>query len=175
VLTVLAAAAMVTAAGTIAATPAQAYVVVPNQERNWATWRCLDSNFDGDVYTLDCNGGRYQDWYEVSWDGYRKDNDGPMWYFRGGITWFRQLEDDATGRCLTSDFGGNVYTLPCDGSEGQAWEHDTNADEIGYNWDQRADRWINKLTGMCLDSNYDGYVYTLPCNYGRFQDWRPEY
>jgi serine/threonine-protein kinase len=172
-LTALAAAATVTVALATAAIPADAYVIHQNLERNWATGRCLDSNFDGDVYTLDCNWGPYQYWFNASWAGTYKNYEGPI--EMGGTTWFRQLEDYATGRCLTSDFGGYVYTLPCDGSEAQGWEIATNAAEIGYNPDRRADRWISKMTGMCLDSNHYGYVYTLPCNSGAFQNWKPWY
>jgi hypothetical protein len=67
---------------------------------NWATVRCLDSNFAGDVYTLGCNGGAYQVWF-AEMD--------------------RSLVNLATQRCLDSNFAGNVYSLPCNGGDYQKW------------------------------------------------------
>ncbi|MGW4808063.1 hypothetical protein [Kitasatospora sp. NPDC004272] len=60
-------AAVVAMAG-VAATPAQA-TEGPNPYwytgiiRSWAQGQCLDSNDKGDVYTLPCNGGQYQQWH----------------------------------------------------------------------------------------------------------------
>jgi hypothetical protein len=50
------------------------------------TGRCLDSNYNGDVYTLPCNGGEYQNWYT----GYFNDS----------------IYNDQTHRCL--DGSGSV-------------------------------------------------------------------
>ncbi|MFJ2110498.1 MULTISPECIES: RICIN domain-containing protein [unclassified Streptomyces] len=33
---------------------------------NKATGRCLDANYDGDLYTLGCNGGTYQMWMHLA-------------------------------------------------------------------------------------------------------------
>jgi Ricin-type beta-trefoil lectin domain len=67
---------------------------------NWASHRCLDSDYNGRVYWLSCNGGRYQGWNHPG--------DGTV----------RNLQ---TGRCLDSDYNGNVYTLPCNGGGFQQW------------------------------------------------------
>jgi hypothetical protein len=54
--------------------------------------KCLDSNSDGDVYLLDCNGGDYQKWYEI--------HESAGWV----------LKDKATGLVLDTGGTGVVYT-----------------------------------------------------------------
>lgn len=53
---------------------------------------CLDSDSDGDVYVIQCNGGDHQKWYE------QKTSTG----------W--RLKNKATGRVLDSNAAGSVYT-----------------------------------------------------------------
>ncbi|GHE07012.1 RICIN domain-containing protein [Streptomyces alanosinicus] len=57
-----------------------------------AAGKCLDSNSNGDVYLLDCNGGDYQKWYEI----------------HKSTGWV--LKDKATGLVLTGGDGGAAYT-----------------------------------------------------------------
>lgn len=54
--------------------------------------KCLDSNSNGDVYLLDCNGGDYQKWYEI--------HESAGWV----------LKDKATGLVLDTGGTGVVYT-----------------------------------------------------------------
>ncbi|TQS44010.1 RICIN domain-containing protein [Cryptosporangium phraense] len=117
-----------------------------NTYTNLATGFCLDSNGQGRVYTLGCNGGSFQKWILHRVDG--------------GYT----LRNLATGFCLDSNTEGRAYTLGCNGGNYQVWQREVHGS-------QRT--WRNLSTGFCLDSNTDGKVYTLGCNGGSYQRWTP--
>ena len=114
--------------------------------QNTATLRCLDSNYGGSVYTLGCNGGRYQLWSHTP------------------LAYGDQIKNGQTNRCLDSNTSGNVYTLACNGGAFQQW---TVTYKGTYGWEIK-----NVATGRCLDSNASGNVYTLGCNGGNFQRWQ---
>ncbi|MFB9622734.1 RICIN domain-containing protein [Nonomuraea helvata] len=154
--------------------PARADVYRDSMLRNWETGLCLDSNFDGRVYTLGCNSGNYQRWIIETWGGGipRGPDDGPL--PPEGVNegpWFA-LRNAATGRCLDSN-GRDVYTTPCQtGNAYQAW----------LVWDL----WSDNLTiqpytyGFAghnprgsLDSDRAGHVYVHEENDGGFQNWKP--
>jgi hypothetical protein len=69
-----------------------------------ATGKCLDSNHNGNVYTLCHNHGNYQKWDVI----------------QSGKGW-ANLRNVATGRYLDSDAAGNIYTLPANGGNYQKW------------------------------------------------------
>ncbi|WP_213453314.1 RICIN domain-containing protein [Rhizomonospora bruguierae] len=149
----------------VSASPAQAYVG-PDLLRNWATGRCLDSNRNGDVYTLPCDASRrnrYQLWQPI----YR----GKLSPERPDLVLLKNVE---TGMCLSRGMWvypapnrGQIYTrADCDWSSGdwEAW---------GTNWTMV--QFVLPLNEYCLDSNGAGDVYYLNCNAGGYQKWRLGY
>jgi hypothetical protein len=104
--------------------------------QNRATGMCLDSNWEGWVYTNPCNSNNiYQHWYAS--------------YAGAGVSRFFS---GASGRYLDSNYDGSVYTLLYNGGPHQVW----------YKYASGA--LVNYQTHRCLDSYYDKRVYTLPCS-----------
>jgi serine/threonine-protein kinase len=112
------------------------------------TARCLDSNAQGSLYTLPCNGGPYQEW-DVHPDA------GTNSY---------TLIDHQAGLCLDSNAAGNDYTHVCNGGPFQFW--DVRSDVLTDTYTL-----VDHETGLCLDSNAAGNSYTHVCNGGTFQNW----
>ena len=119
----------------------------PNTFRwiDYQTGRCLDSNYNGDVYTLPCNGGPYQQWWL-----------GPDF----------ELCDYQTGRCIEAQ-GQDIHAYFPSGDPSQWWYFDKGVGVPVYQVRNQ------QYTALCLDSNYNGNVYALGCNGGPYQAWFP--
>lgn len=100
-----------------------------------ATNRCLDSNDNGDVYTLPCNGGNYQNWNQI---------------YQSNQTYV--LEDMQTGFCLGA-FGNSDVMAKCGSVSGQS----------DYRWymvgGDYGTVYENESFTSVLDSNGAGQVY----------------
>jgi GDSL-like Lipase/Acylhydrolase family/Ricin-type beta-trefoil lectin domain len=114
-----------------------------------ATGFCLDSNDNGAVYTLRCNGGNYQRWL--------------LQPVAGSASEYNVV-DAQTALCLDSNTSGRIYTLPCNGGNYQNWGM-TPANSTPNQFQDMASQ-------LCLDSNASGQAYTLSCNGGNYQRWQ---
>jgi hypothetical protein len=125
--------------------------------RSWAQGQCLDSNDNGDVYTLPCNGGQYQQWH-ITIQNHPQNEWATVW-----------LQNVRTGRflepiCDTCDSWqpgvDAVNWLPA-----QGWLlFPTNA-----NWSAWRFAWNPGITQRCLDANVPGQP-----PYISFTDWQPD-
>jgi Ricin-type beta-trefoil lectin domain-like len=127
--------------------------------RSWTQGQCLDSNYVGNVYENNCNGGNYQNWV--------------LNYDLNGVGQQSTLQDAQTGLCLAS-YGFNsadMLTENCDGDPNQQWWVTGFYDQYGH----QVLNIENLGTGGCLDANVLGglpYV-NQTCYTGGYQDWKP--
>lgn len=141
-----AAAAPVTQAAAAATGQAQA-AGGPGTLVNYVTGECLDSNGDGKIYTLSCNGGSYQVW--------RTSGSGTV-----------VLTDAGTGLCLDSDGAGSAYTRTCNSGSTQQWRVSTQSDASRM--------FVNVASGRCLSTNATSYVFAGICisgGGGTYERW----
>jgi Ricin-type beta-trefoil lectin domain len=126
--------------------------------QNTATGLCLDSDssdllggIPGKIYTMRCNGGRFQKWSVV------------------GSSDSLVLSHRYSSVCLDSDKKGAVYARGCNNGRFQKWIFTSNRTPS----DLRSDgRYKNVATGLCLDSNNNGQVYASQCSGSRTgQNW----
>jgi hypothetical protein len=135
-------AAGITAAGIVLGISSPAYAVngiftIYNSQTN----TCLDSNYQGSVYHIGCNGGTYQRWLMATTTGNTV-----------------QLEDTQTGYCLYAGYTsiGGVdqlvsYTATCDvNSQYDLWYRST---ANGYNF------FYNFAKDACLDAGQGNLLY----------------
>ncbi|GAA4197819.1 RICIN domain-containing protein [Microbispora amethystogenes] len=155
----MAAAAVMAVSVTLPA-PAQAYVGKHNL-KNYATGRCLDSNWDGAVYTLPCapNGTNAHQMWE------------PLLQYRDGVNPdIVVLRNDATGRCLARiNSTGELRTIV---------ECDDNDSYATVEWYAQGSSWKRVIfshwygnTSYAVDSNFTGGAYAQAWNGGLRQQW----
>jgi serine/threonine-protein kinase len=133
--------------------------------QNWATGKCLDSNWNGDVYTLPCQRvNPYQTW-EVRYFG--------QYGYLGAR---REIKDHATSRCLGSyGIGGAERTGECSNYgqiisamkdvRGPNWG---NVQFVAYDWNRRN----TQNYPYCTDATGGFYAGDWNCNWGFYQTWR---
>lgn len=140
--------------------PAEAadYVGV-NVLRNVQTGRCLDSDFQGRVYTSPCNTAVSNQFWE------------PL--FRGHIGGYDNvtLKNAATGRCLAYYWSGKIeMSIQCD--EDPTWNSENTFYAVGSGWSNVVFAAAGPSGMMAIHSNYAGDVIPAKANYGNWQSWK---
>ncbi|WP_432839800.1 RICIN domain-containing protein [Dactylosporangium sp. CA-092794] len=124
--------------------------------RSMPQGQCLDSNYNGEVYTLGCNGGQYQQWRFVHVD----DGSGyPVW----------ALKDQQTQRCLRAT-DSSLSTVSC-GSDAGTFFY-----AIYPQPDHNVLKLMTWTSGGCLDANlpWERPYIRWPCD-SDYQDWHLGY
>jgi serine/threonine-protein kinase len=158
--------------GLMASAPASAQYWWTTHFQNWATGRCLDSNSNGDVYTLPCQWGNpWQTWEIRSWGQW-----GP-----NGL--YHELKDNASQRCLGS-YGFNQWEERTGDCSNWGANFNGMKDVRGNNWggvqfvtyNFYADPYPYYSPGYwhsyCTDATGGFYAQEWECNWGGYQTWR---
>ncbi|WP_157845538.1 hypothetical protein [Kitasatospora phosalacinea] len=162
----LTALAAVMATAGVAAAPAQATegpspVWYTGIVRSWAQGRCLDSNDNGEVYTIPCNGSRYQQW-NIIIQNHPKDEWATVWIQNVQTGRFLEPHCDTCGSWQPGVWtSGSLDAL-------RAWLLFPTND----NWTAWRFAWNPGITQRCLDANTPTDTTSMH-PYLSYTDWQP--
>ncbi|WP_265566174.1 RICIN domain-containing protein [Streptomyces hygroscopicus] len=132
---------------------------------------CLDSNYNGSLYILPCNGGSFQRWNVTSYAP-----DVNNYYSRV------QIQNVRTGRCLRVQFfAGNGYEAKTDSCDASNYRDQWNMTWVGntpgnpsnsfqfLNWQPSGPLSGRSEFDFCLDRGQAGHANNMVFDIGQFR------